>query len=805
MHCLPLVVLALFGGEQVIDDFRYVDAAAARQVWVAGEGTTPVDVAAGADRPVLKVDAPFGTQEKMARAVLDRKCQLDLSAPSGFALEVCASKPESIGYLSLYFRSGDGWHSAGKSIGGDGWQTLRFAKASFQTEGSPVGWRQIDGVRIAAWRAYGKPVGDTVLRFRRLAASWHEVAVVVPGKATASAAGEGRAVREAATLMTEMLEDLGLGADVIEEPALLDGALARRRVAILPYNPTLHDDTIAALARYVEGGGKLMVCYALPPRLAAVLGFGNPKYIRQNRPGQFAEMRCDARDVPGLPESVRQNSWNIMAVQPAGQHARVLGQWYDDAGKPSHAPAVLLSDHGAFVSHILLPDDREAKRQLLAAMVGFLHPALWEDMATAALQGVGRVGHCSNAEELRAYLRPYEAKDAVAEPWKSGCESWKKSQQHLAEKAYAQSTACARAAHQFFMQAYLRTPDSPKREARAVWNHSGTGAYPGDWNRSAKLLSENGFNMVVPNMLWGGLAHYASDVLPRSEVFRKYGDQIEACCAAAKKYGVEVHVWKVNFNLAGAPKDWVEKLRREGRTQMSVSGKSCDWLCPSHPQNRKMELESMLEVAHKYPIAGLHFDYIRYPGRETCYCDGCRQRFEAESGRKVGNWPDDCYSGPRKEEYNHWRCRQITALVEAVSREARTIHPGLKISAAVFGAYPGCRASVAQDWPEWIKAGYLDFVCPMDYTESDAEFVSEVQNQLRLVDGRIPLYPGIGATASEVALTADRVVGQIHLARTLGAAGFTIFNFDQRTADSIMPCVGLGAGSQPAVPPHRTP
>ena len=60
----------------------------------------------------------------------------------------------------------------------------------------------------------------------------------------------------------------------------------------------------------------------------------------------------------------------------------------------------------------------------------------------------------------------------------------------------------------------------------------------------------------------------------------------------------------------------------------------------------------------------------------------------------------------------------------AVSREAKKIRPGLKISAAVFGSYPGCRESVAQDWPAWVKAGYLDFVCPMDYTTSDEEFAS---------------------------------------------------------------------------------
>ena len=75
----------------------------------------------------------------------------------------------------------------------------------------------------------------------------------------------------------------------------------------------------------------------------------------------------------------------------------------------------------------------------------------------------------------------------------------------------------------------------------------------------------------------------------------------------------------------------------------------------------------------------------------------------------------------------------------------------------------------------------------------------------KLIEGRVPIYPGIGATATGIALTADRVVGQIHHARELGVAGFTIFNFEPGTAVAIVPGVGLGAGAERAVPPHRNP
>ena len=83
----------------------------------------------------------------------------------------------------------------------------------------------------------------------------------------------------------------------------------------------------------------------------------------------------------------------------------------------------------------------------------------------------------------------------------------------------------------------------------------------------------------------------------------------------------------------------------------------------------------------------------------------------------------------------------------------------------------------------------------MDYTDQNEQFAGWVRQQLKLAGGRIPVYAGIGATASGMGLSADGVVGQIHAARTLGAGGFSIFNFDHATAASIVPGVGLGRGS----------
>ena len=103
-------------------------------------------------------------------------------------------------------------------------------------------------------------------------------------------------------------------------------------------------------------------------------------------------------------------------------------------------------------------------------------------------------------------------------------------------------------------------------------------------------------------MLWGGVAYYDSAVLPVAPEVKERGDPLAACVAACRKHGVQCHVWKVNWNMGfRAPADFAARMRREGRTQVGYDGKpEPQWLCPSHPANRQLEIAAMVEVAAKY-------------------------------------------------------------------------------------------------------------------------------------------------------------------------------------------------------------
>jgi len=84
---------------------------------------------------------------------------------------------------------------------------------------------------------------------------------------------------------------------------------------------------------------------------------------------------------------------------------RSLAGGTDDAGNATGFPAVLLSDRGAFLSHIVLPDDRQGKKAAPRRARGRLAPRLWKQVAQAELERAGRVGHCESADEVVAYLK----------------------------------------------------------------------------------------------------------------------------------------------------------------------------------------------------------------------------------------------------------------------------------------------------------------------------------------------------------------------------------------------------------------
>ena len=630
-----------------------------------------------------------------------------------------------------------------------------------------------------------------------------KIAIVLPTAASGVSDGDVQYAHSVAKRFSRMLGIIGFSADTLEDSSLSKAQLKSRKLIVLPLNAVVSTQMAELLKKFVASGGKLFVTYSLADTVAPLLGLQQTDWLRQESPGQFASIQLNAPEIPNMPTSMRQASWNITVAAPTTPQTKVIGYWHNIAGESTGLPALFMGESGVFFSHIFLPDDILTKTRFLAALLGHLVPEFRHTLAKRAIETMTTVGHTDGLEALAMFVQESGVPEAER-VLETGKRLMAKARAEYNSKTYNAAITTARASREAFSKAYFLSHSSLKTEGRAVWNHSGLGAYPGDWDRSAKELAEAGVNMLLPNMAWAGVAHYSSKILPQSKTFTRYGDQLAQCVAAARKYDLEVHVWKITWNLEGTPKGFVEKMRKDGRTQVSATGKPLNWLCPSHPKNVQLELESILEIVTNYDVDGIHLDYIRYPGSHACYCEECRNRFTLATRRQIDEWPSEVLpkTGTYSDEYIEWRAQQITRLVRLLRKRLQEANPDIKLSTAVFGGYPACVTSIGQDWIAWAKAGYVDFVCPMNYTEDTNYFTELLADQLALMPKGVTIYPGIGATATNSLLAPDAVVEQIYLSRSLRASGWTIFDYSLDISETVLPALGMGVTKSKAQPSH---
>ena len=778
---------------ETLPEWRTItDTAAAQKLFAPMDETPQVERAAAG---YVRLPVNFASTRR-ERVSWDIRVKADLRLASGVQFDFYCRDLAPFSSFSLYFRSGGGWYHASFSPEKAGvWQRIVVDKADTRSEGQGAGWGAVDTLRISGWRCRD---ADSLCAIANLglAGGKPEALVVRADSNMAKAAGEGKAFGEYASTVSATLDALGVVSAQVADTDLEADLLKDVKLVVLPYNPHVSSEAVELLRPFVARGGKLLVCYSLSGGVDGLMGLkASGSVVNEGAP--FAGFARTAQGLATQPAFAQQASWRTTVVKPAeGKEARVIAVWRDGKGKDTETPAVTLTPAGAFVGHVWFRASGEESLGLMRAVVGELVPDVWRQTAEKAFARIGVTGGADNFKSFREALletAPAPARQALAEALKARGEAERLMRVGLwSESVEASKKATASSARAWFLS---QTPR--KGEHRAFWCHSAFGLRDMGWDPSIRFLKENGFNAILPNMLWAGTSYYPSKALPEYAELKEKGDQIAQCLAACKKYGVKCHVWKVNWNTGGrASKAFIGQMVNEGRVQKLFSGEMKEeWLCPSNPTNQTLEVDSMLEIVRNYEVDGVHFDYIRYPDGNSCFCDGCRARFEAVLGHAVETWPLDTRKVESvRQKWLDFRRSNIDAVVSRVSEEARKIRPGVQISAAVFRNWPIDRDGVGQDWKLWCDKGWLDFVCPMDYIDSNTLFRNVVTAQ-KAYAGKVPLYPGIGLSCWKDPLDASKIAEQITALRELDVPGFTVFNYDAN-AEAVLPSLRLGITSE---------
>ena len=607
---------------------------------------------------------------------------------------------------------------------------------------------------------------------------------IVRGTLSERAGGSDSAlVPDMVQQMGQMLEAVGLPHVVLTDEAVERGALRGRKVAILPLNFRVSDVEAQQVRRFVTSGGRLIGCFSTDARLLPLMGVSGVQFRSGGQASPYQVVHFNA-SVPAGFRSFAQASGNVMVATPAAD-GTVAATWQDRDGTDTGCPAVVLSPTGMYFSYILMAGDvAQTSRFVLAGIAHLAGTDFYALAVRHAAQTFYDLRRCSDRDGFLAACGNSPAASAAVALEQQAQRKLDSGDAPGALDAFDQARAAAERA------LIASLPSRGGRELRGVWLHSPY--VDGDnWDAFFDGMRHAHLNAFFPNVCNGAYAHYASDVLPLSPTARRRGGQIQTMLAAARRHGIEVHLWRVDFNLLSPGREVVDRLAREGRICLDpkgniVGGPDGGTLCPSNPQNQQLEVDAVVEMAVKFHPDGVQFDYIRYPDANACFCSGCRQRFEQTLGRKVADWPTDVLrGGTLYAAWNDFRRAQIDRVVRDASERVRKEAPGVKVSADVFSNWDTwARDGVAQDWPMWTKQGWLDFACPMDYTQDVDQLARTVAKERTWVGPDFPLEIGLGAWVSPGAW---HLADLVDTARANGADGLMFFQYSGRVVTDLIP------------------
>jgi len=219
-------------------------------------------------------------------------------------------------------------------------------------------------------------------------------------------------------------------------------------------------------------------------------------------------------------------------------------------------------------------------------------------------------------------------------------------------------------------------------------------------------------------------------------------DMLDSICREAEKSGLEIHAWVCTFlegksKLLEKHRD-CESMRFDHLHEEVPTGMAC----PARSEVREAELAVIEEIATRYPVAGVHLDFIRYMELRACGFD--------------------------------MRTQAISSFVHEAGERVRA--HGKMLSAAVFPDYPAIADICGQDWARWLREGWLDFAVTMNYTDSRATFLRRAAEHraLGLPEGR--LFEGIAKRTEKVLLDPKELCAQVEKAKGMKAAGAVFFS-----------------------------
>ena len=359
-------------------------------------------------------------------------------------------------------------------------------------------------------------------------------------------------------------------------------------------------------------------------------------------------------------------------------------------------------------------------------------------------------------------------------------------------------------------------------QTRALWVTRTTLTSPESIKQMVNAAQAGGFNTLLVQVRGRGDAYYQGTIEPRAAELagRPAFDPLATVIANAHAAGIKVHAW-VAVNLVSSsvslpasrdhviyrapewlmvPRELAAEMKKIDLRSPAYIGRLARWTrahasiveglytSPLHAAAQDHTAAVIGEIAAKYPVDGIHLDYVRFPNEDFDYSPSALEQFkktiagtltdkEQREAAARETLDPAAYPNLFPERWSDFRRSQLTSLVIKIRTAVKTARPGTLVSAAVVPDAQMAFASRMQDWRGWIDQSLLDVICPMAYTAESDMFQKQIAAAIAYAGSR-PVWAGIGAYQ----MTSAQTLTHIAAAHKLGAAGVILFSYEAMAA-----------------------
>ena len=701
-----------------------------------------------------------------SRAVWDIPINLNLIQSAGLQLDLCCRNPEVASQFNIYIKMGTTWQTAQFEVtANEQWESVFIPKANFTPENGIASWNACTTLRFAAWKG---GTGQIQLFFSKIEFMRQNAGVaVIRGNATHSNNSKmlPEVLRHTRNLVSA-LAMVGMQPAVIEECDLSYQILRPYKFLLVPSIEGISPEQRDTIMQYMRNGGKVGLFYALPPTVAAEFGSPVGKYTNASSiKGALGQIIPDARILPKH-APIRQLSGCFIAQEKLPASNVVAAWWGSGTGEKTRWPAVIKTSKGFWMTHVYLNQDPINGGRFFTSLIGDFLPTALQNSASTIINNTTKEIAISNSKDKKE-----------AQQWLN------QGILHYRQGDYASVASCCLKAGEMLKNASVTLTVANPNELRALWCRY-PGGLPGmGWQRTLETIQKSGCNAIFPISACPYFTTYESRMISRVA-----GEGLQECITAANRTGIRVHAWVNCLGIEDAPESVVHAFARDNRLQISSTGKQLAWLCPNNQDNLNLLARMASELVSRNALEGVHLDRIRYPGRDSCFCERCRQAFSQETGITPTSWPGAVLGGDYQARWQEFRRNSINRVLGAISQAVYSTKRNLFLSAAVYPDWEQARINVGQDWGAWCRNRWVSFVCPMSYHSSTSQFISTLNRQISQIQQPSMLVPGIGT--GPMRMSADELARQINATRSAKTFGFIIFDLGQREAFDLLPTVG---------------